>query len=91
MELNFPNPSRYYEENEHGVHFWGYYRTIEILFFIEESTFFKIDPETKSNEAGFLNTFDSNTEKIHLAANTAYSQRKKSSRAASYRLTESDF
>ena len=44
--LNFPNPSRSYDETGHGVRFWGYDQTFEISFFVEEGALSKINPET---------------------------------------------
>lgn len=89
--LNFPNPSRSYDETRHGVRFWGYDRTIEISFFVEEGALSKVGPETSSDEAGFLNTFDLNRNRICAVAWDIYSRRHKASYIYSYTLTDSDF
>ena len=85
--LNFPNPSRSYDETGHGVRFWGYDRTLEIAFFLEEGALSKVHPDTTVTEAGFLNTFDANRERICEVASNIYSRRQK----PSYTLTSADF
>ena len=89
--LTFPNPSRSYDETGHGVHFWGYDQTFEISFFVEASALTKVNPKTKTDEEGFLDTFDSNCDRIRKVAGNIYSQRRKASYIFSYTLTESDF
>ena len=89
--LSFPNPSRSYDETVHGVRFWGYDRTFEISFFIDENALSKINPETKADEAGLLNTFDVNRDRIQEAAGVVYSHRRKASYVFSYSLKASDF
>ena len=89
--LNFPNPSRSYDETRHGVLFWGYDQVLEISFVVEESALSKICPETKTDEAGFLNTFDVNRDKICAVAGNIYSQRDKALHIFSFTLTDSDF
>jgi hypothetical protein len=85
--LNFPNPSRSYDEIGRGVHFWGYDRTLEISFFLEEGALSKVHLDTTDNEAGFLNTFDANRERICEVASNIYARRQK----PSYILTSADF
>lgn len=85
--LNFPNPSRSYDEIGHGVRFWGYDRTLEISFFLEEGALSKVQPDTTVNETGFLNTFDANRERICEVASNTYSRHRK----PSYTLTSADF
>jgi hypothetical protein len=89
--LNFPNPSRSYDETRHGVRFWGYDRTLEISFLIEDGALSKVSPETSANEAGFLNTFDVNRNRICAVAWDIYSRDRKTSYIYSYILTDSDF
>jgi hypothetical protein len=89
--LNFPNPSRSYDDTGHGVRFWGYDQTFEISFFVEEEALSKVNPGTTADEAGFLNTFDDNRDRICKVAGNIYSRRRKASYVFSYILTESDF
>ena len=89
--LNFPNPSRSYDETEHGVHFWGYDQTIEVSFFVEESALSRISPQTRQDEAGFLTTFDVHRDRIRAVADKVYSRRRKGAYIFSYTLTEADF
>lgn len=89
--LNFPNPSRSYDETRHGVRFWGYNQTFEVSFFVEGGALSKVSPETMADEAGFLNTFDVNRDRICAVAGNVYSRRRKASYIYSYTLTDSDF
>lgn len=59
----------------HGVRFWGYDETIEIAFFVEEGALSKIHPDTTVSEAGFLNTFVVNRDRIYKVASKIYSRR----------------
>lgn len=88
---NFPNPSRSYDETRHGVRFWGYDRTLEISFLVEDAALSKVSPETSADEAGFLNTFDVNRNQICAVAWGIYSRDRKASYIYSYTLTDSDF
>ena len=85
--LNFPNPSRSYDQKGHGVRFWGYDKTIEVSFFIEEGALAKIHSAISRDEAGFLNAFDVNCDRIREVAGNVYSLR----RRAFYALTAADF
>ena len=87
MTLNFPNPSRSYDDAGHFVRFWGYDRALEISFFLEEGALSKVHPDTTANEAGFLNAFDAHRMRICEVASKIYSRRRK----ASYTLTSADF
>lgn len=89
--LNFPNPSRSYDETRHGVLFWGYDQALEVAFVVEESALSKVGLETKTDAAGFLNTFDINRERICEVAGNIYSRRHKASHVFSFTLTDSDF
>jgi hypothetical protein len=89
--VNFPNPSRSYDETRRGVLFWGYDQALEISFVVEESALSKVCLETKTDEAGFLNTFDVNRDRICAVAGNVYSRRHKASHIFSYTLTDSDF
>lgn len=89
--LNFPNPSRSYDDTGHGVRFWGYDKTIEIAFFVEEEALSKVNPGTRADEAGFLDTFDDNRDRICKVAGNIYSRRPRASHIFAYTLTKSDF
>jgi hypothetical protein len=89
--LRFPNPSRSYDDTGHVVRFWGYDKTIEIAFFVEEEALSKVDPETSADEAGFLDTFDVNRDRICEVAGKIYSRRHRASHVFAYTLTELDF
>jgi hypothetical protein len=68
MTLDFPNVSRSYDETRDLVRFWGYDRTIEVSFFVEAGALSKLDPRTRKQEAGYLETFDAAREQIYKAA-----------------------
>lgn len=89
--LNFPNPSRSYDETGHGVRFWGYDRAFELSFFVEDRALSKVSPETSADEAGFLNAFDVNRDQICAVAWDIYLRRHKAAHLFSYTLTASDF
>ena len=89
--LTFPKPSRSYDDTVHGVRFWGYDRTFEIAFFVAASAFPKLDPETRADEAGYLNTFDANRHRIREVAGNVYARRRRSAYVYSYTLTDTDF
>ena len=89
--LNFNNPSRSYDDTRRAVLFWGYDRALEVSFIVEQSALTKVCSETTTDEAGFLNTFDTNRDRICAVAGTIYAQRKKNLHLFSYTLTDSDF
>jgi hypothetical protein len=79
MALNFPNPSRSYDQTKHCVRFWAYDESLEIPFFVEEDALCSIDPKATRNEAGFLNAFDRHRDRILKAAARVYSRRSRGS------------
>ena len=89
--LNFPNPSRSYDEARRGVLFWGYDQALEVAFVVEESALSKVRLETKIDEAGFLDTFDVNRDRICAVAGKIYARRHKASHIFSFTLRDSDF
>ena len=89
--LNFPNPSRAYDESNRGVCFWGYDRTFEIAFFIECDALTKMEPGSSTDESGSLGTFDLHRDRILAVADVVYSRRRKDSYVFAYDLTVSDF
>lgn len=74
MKLNFPNESRCYDERRHLVRFWGYDSALEISFFVDVGALYKLNPQIKNAEAGYLEAFDAAREQIHDAARKAYSR-----------------
>ena len=91
MQLSFPNPSRSYDERGHGVLFWGYDKTFEISFFVEEAALAKFTVEGEQDEAGVLSVFDHNVDRIREVADGVYARRRKGSKVYGYTLTGSDF
>ena len=91
VPIDFPNPSRSYDETRHGVLFWGYDQALEICFLVEERALSKMGQGTATDEAGILNTFDVNRDRICTVAETIYAKRKKALHIFSYTLTDSDF
>jgi Protein of unknown function (DUF1488) len=79
MTLNFPNPSRSYDEKNHCVHFWAYDESLEIPFAVGEDALCSIDPKATRSEAGFLNAFDLHRDRILKAAARVYSRRSRGS------------
>ncbi len=72
MTLHFPNESRYYDAALHAVGFWGHDGAMEAPFFVDEEALKQIQPGTGVDEAGLLNAFDLNRERIHAAAARMY-------------------
>jgi hypothetical protein len=78
MTLNFPNPSRRYDAARRRVCFWGYDRSMEVPFFLDESVLFRLDPKTKNAEAEMLATFDASRDRINEVADRVHSFQKRS-------------
>jgi Protein of unknown function (DUF1488) len=70
--IEFPNVSRSYDRTRHAVRFWGYDSAMEASFFINEAALQRIQPDTRLDESGFLNAFDSNRDLICAAAAKVY-------------------
>jgi hypothetical protein len=90
VELAFPNPSRSYDETMRGVRFWAYDQIMEVVFFIQIAALLKIDSHSETDEAGLLDTFDVNRDRIHRLASNIYSRRRTNSHIFSFTLTASD-
>ena len=88
--LNFSNPSRSYDELTHGIRFWGYDKAFEISFLIEEQALAQIDSTMQADEAGSLQSFDTNLDHIHEVASRVYAKRRRESYIYAYTLTKSD-
>jgi hypothetical protein len=87
MPLQFPNPSRSYDQTRQAVRFWGYDTSIEYSFFITADALVRVDPHLKRNEEGFLGAFDGHRDLICQTAARVYSQDRKSR----YELVGTDF
>lgn len=79
MELNFPNPSRSYDEHDSRVEFWGYVSAIQVRFYISIDALKKLDGNMGSTEADYLKTFDAKRDQILKIAEKVYSNRKSGS------------
>ena len=91
MPLSFPNASRSYDEMNRGVRFWGYDRTIEVVFFIDEDALPKFGARVVAQEAEILDAFDASVERIREVAAAIYSRRRKAAHNFSFALTDADF
>lgn len=87
MTLNFPNQTRSYDAQRHGVRFWGYESVMECAFFLTEEALKRIRPNLTLNEDGFLHAFDINRDLIYAAAVKVHARGRK----GSYELITSDF
>jgi Protein of unknown function (DUF1488) len=76
--LNFPNPSRSYDAAADRISFWGHDGALEIPFFLELNTLFRLYPRTTHTEAGILAAFDAGRTRICEVANKAYSRGRRS-------------
>jgi uncharacterized protein DUF1488 len=70
--IDFPNPSRSYYPMRHAVRFWGNDSAIEASFFVDEDALTRIQPDVRPDEAGFLDAFDANRDKICAVASRLY-------------------
>lgn len=74
MTLNFPNESRIYDAKRNLIRFWGYDSALEISFFMDVSALYKLNPQMRSVEAGYLEAFDAARDRIHEIARKVYSR-----------------
>jgi hypothetical protein len=87
MTLNFPNPSRSFDEKRNAVGFVGYVGVFEIRFFVEADALAgDVAQGREVSEAACLSAFDRLRANIHDAARTAYSHK----RLNSYTLSAAD-
>ena len=70
--LNFPNRCRSFEPRQDRVRFWGYDSALEITFFLDGATLREMTTGPMSDEAEILKAFDSEMDRIHELARTAY-------------------
>ena len=87
MALNFPNQSRSYDRRGRRVRFWGHDGAFEICFYVEQEALGHINPNTSRDEAGLLNAFDRNRDRILKVAGKVYSRYRRDA----YTLLASDF
>ena len=87
MSLIFPNQSRSYDATRVAVRFWGYQSAIECSFFVTAGALKKVQPGLQPNEAGFLEAFDANRDRICAVAAVVYGRGRK----GSYELVTADF
>ncbi len=87
MTLNFPNGNRSYDARRKLIRFWGYDSALEISFFMEVSALYKLNPQTRNVEAGYLEAFDAARDRIHETARKVYSRARKDA----YLLAAADF
>ena len=87
MTINFPNPSRIFDPKHRCVRFWGYDSAFEVSFLVEADALCHIGRNAPRDEAGLLDAFDANRDRILGAARKAYSRRG----SRFYALGASDF
>lgn len=86
MTLEFPNPSRSFDEARNAVRFIGHDGMFEVPFFVEAGALSRPGrPEV--TETDFLTAFDAARSSILGVAREAYSH----GRRTSYTLTAADF
>lgn len=86
MTLEFPNPSRSFDDVRNAVRFVGHDGMFEVPFFVE-TTALVPSGRTDQSESDFLAAFDLARSSIHDIAREAYSQ----GRRTTYTLTAVDF
>ena len=72
MSIQYPNPSRSFDETVHCVRFWGYDEAIEVAFFGEQDALRKLCPDMEDSEKGYLKAFDTTSVKIYQTAGVVY-------------------
>lgn len=86
MSLEFPNPSRSFDEVRNAVRFTGHDGMIQVPFFVEADAL-ATKGTANPTEAECLSAFDAARSSIHKVARKAYS----SGRHNSYTLNAADF
>lgn len=71
--LEFPNPTRSFDEARNAVRFVGYDNMVPIPFFVEAGALLKSGMDAAS-EAEYLAAFDASLSSIHNAARKAHSK-----------------
>ncbi len=91
MTLNFPNPSRSFDESGERIRFWGYDRAIEVSFFVEGEALKRLCPDMGTAETGFLQAFDQVRSRIHEVADKVYVRGGHGKSARAFVLSAADF
>lgn len=86
MTLEFPNPSRSFDDARNAIRFSGYDGMFQVSFYIEAEAL-SASGGKEVSEAQYLTAFDAAVSSIHKMARKAYSK----GRHPSYTLTASDF
>ncbi|MGT2468109.1 DUF1488 domain-containing protein [Mesorhizobium atlanticum] len=90
MTLAFPNPTRSFDHERHGVCFIGHDGMFQIRFFIEAEALAKngiVLGAKASVETAYLSAFDGLRTSIHDVAGKVYARHRRDS----YTLTAADF
>lgn len=91
MKLNFPNPSRSFDESSERIRFWGYDRAIEVCFFVEGEALKSLCPNMGASETGYLEAFDQARSRIHEVADEVYDHGGRGKGVYAYVLSAADF
>jgi len=91
MKLDFPNPSRSFDESGKRIRFWGYDRTIEVCFFVECEALKRLSPNMGASANGYLQAFDQACSRIHEVADVVYVRGGRGKGAYAYVLSATDF
>ncbi|MDX8491787.1 DUF1488 family protein [Mesorhizobium captivum] len=86
MPLEFPNPSRSFDEVRKAVRFVGHDGMFEVPFFIEADALASIDRRPETAEAACLAAFDAARHSIHTSARKLYA----GGRRTIYTITAAD-
>lgn len=84
--LEFPNPTRSFDEKRKAVRFIGYDDMVQVPFFVEAGAL-SISGRSVASEAECLRAFDASRGSIYNTARKAYSR----GRSKPYTLTAADF
>ena len=84
--IQFPNRSRSYDRTQRAVRFWGYDIAMKTSFFVSGDALKRIQPSMQFDEAGLLNAFDANRDRIYAIAAKVYAR----GRRGSYEIVEAD-
>lgn len=91
MRLEFPNPSRSFDEHNNRVMFWGYDSAIEVSFFVEVDALKLLVPAMNSVEKEILSAFDSVRDRIQVVADKIYVRGGGGKGVYAYILSADDF
>jgi hypothetical protein len=89
MMMDFPNPSRSFDETRNCICFWGYDKSIEVSFYLDVCALQKLSRGGSEREADYLAAFDTASNQIHKVAARIHGKRGGS--VYSHKLTEDDF